>query len=210
MKVLVTGGSGGIGSAIVSEFTAKGHIVHSPPRIELNLVNSVELREREFDIIVNNAGINPLNPITNITDDVVMKVNYTAPLQIIQQCLPHMVKSGYGRIVNIGSIWVNQTKKNRAAYSASKSALDSLSRSITAEYAQYNILANTLSPGFVGTSLTYKNNSSDELAKIQAAIPVGRLGTPEEIAKLVYFLTIENSYISGQNIIIDGGFSCVR
>ena len=210
MKVLVTGGSGGIGSAIVTEFRLHGHEVYAPSRTELNLAEPIELQENNFDIVVNNAGINPLSPISQITDDVVMAVNYTSPLQIIQQCLPYMTNNRYGRIVNIGSIWVGQTKQNRAAYSASKSALDSLSRSITAEYAKYNILANTVSPGFIGTALTYKNNSTEELARIETTIPAGRLGIPDEIAKLVYFLTAKNSYISGQNIIIDGGFSCVR
>jgi 3-oxoacyl-[acyl-carrier protein] reductase len=121
-----------------------------------------------------------------------------------------MKERKYGRILNIGSIWVEQTKKNRSAYSASKAALDALSRSITAEYAQYNILANTLSPGFIGTQLTYKNNTPEDLKQIVSNVPVGRLGTPAEIATLAYFLTVDNTYISGQNIIIDGGFSCTR
>lgn len=210
MKVLITGGSGGIGSAIVTEFRSYGHEVYAPSRIELNLAEPVKLQENNFDIVVNNAGINPLSPISQITDDVVMTVNYISPLQIIQQCLPYMTSNRYGRIVNVGSVWVEQTKHNRAAYSASKSALNSLSRSITAEYAKYNILANTVSPGFIDTALTHKNNSTEELARIEAMIPAGRLGMPVEIAKLIYSLTAENSYISGQNIIIDGGFSCVR
>lgn len=210
MKVLVTGGSGGIGSAIVTEFTSHGHTVHAPSRTELDLAQPIQLRENNFDIVVNNAGINPLASISQITDDMVMTINYTSPLQIIQQCLPHMVNNRYGRIVNIGSIWVEQTKQNRAAYSASKSALDSLSRSITAEYANQNILANTISPGFIGTPLTYKNNSVEELERIETMIPAKRLGMPHEVARWVYLLTVENTYISGQNIIIDGGFSCVR
>jgi len=209
-KILVTGGSGAIGSAIVQEFVQRGYNVTYPNRNELDLTTDVTLSDVQFDIVINNAGINPLNDITQITDDVVMRVNYLSPLKIIQQCLPYMIENKYGRIVNIGSIWGKLSKKKRAAYSASKSALDSLSRSITAEYAQYNILANTVSPGFIGTPLTYKNNSTEELEKIKTNIPVGRFGTTDEIAKLVYYLTVENSYIGGQNIVIDGGFSCTR
>lgn len=210
MKVMVTGGSGGIGSAIVNEFSLRGHEVYAPSRTELNLAADPVLTNSTFDIVINNAGINPLRLISDISDLEVMQVNYLAPLRIIQQCLPHMVVNRYGRIVNIGSVWVNLSRQKRGAYSASKSALDSLARSITAEYAQYNILANTVSPGFIETELTRKNNSPEELVKIQNDIPVGRLGAPTEIAKLVYTLTVDNTYISGQNIIIDGGFSCVR
>lgn len=210
MKVLVTGGTGGIGLEIVNFFKSNGHDVHAPTRSELDLTKNITLTSDNYDIIINNAGINPLLPITEVTDIDVMTVNYLAPLRIIQHCLPYMKERKYGRILNIGSIWVEQTKKHRSAYSASKAALDALSRSITAEYGQYNVLANTLSPGFIGTQLTYKNNTPEDLEKIVSNIPTGRLGTPLEIAKLAYFLTVNNTYISGQNIIIDGGFSCTR
>lgn len=210
MNILVTGGSGGLGKEIVSFFRDKGHHVYAPTREELDLTKEVIISNPEYDVVINNAGINPLLPITDVTDLEVMTVNYLSPLRIIQQCLPYMKEQKYGRILNIGSIWVEQTKRMRSAYSASKSALDALSRSITAEYAQYNILANTLSPGFIGTTLTYKNNTPDDIEKIKANIPAGRLGDPLEIAHLAYFLTIENTYVSGQNIIIDGGFSCTR
>jgi 3-oxoacyl-[acyl-carrier protein] reductase len=119
-----------------------------------------------------------------------------------------MVKQNYGRIINIGSIWINTAKPNRLAYSASKNAVHALTKAITAEYALHNILTNTISPGFILTDLTLQNNSEQELKELQDKIPVKRLGTPEDIAKLVYTLTIDNNYITGQNIIIDGGFSC--
>jgi 3-oxoacyl-[acyl-carrier protein] reductase len=208
MRVLVTGGSKGIGKAIVQLFEHNGHSVYSPSRSELDLTQTVDLQDREFDIIINNAGINPLTYIKDISDEEVMKVNYLSPLQIIQQCLPYMVDQKYGRIVNIGSIWIDTSKPKRAAYSASKSALHSLTKSLTAEYAPENILTNTISPGFIGTDLTYQNNTKEEIVLLSKQIPVGRLGLPEEIAKLVYTLSVENNYIAGQNIIIDGGYSC--
>lgn len=210
MNILVTGGTGGIGTSIVNIFKSRGHSVYAPTRLELDLTKDVKLSNIEYDVVVNNAGINPLKPVSEVSDIEVMQVNYFGPLQIVQQCLPYMKNNKYGRIVNIGSIWVDQTKKNRSAYSASKSALNALSKSITAEYAEYNVLANTVSPGFIGTDLTYKNNSKEELDKIISTIPAQRLGTPDEIAELVYFLTVHNTYISGQNITIDGGFSCTR
>lgn len=208
MRVLVTGGSKGIGKAIVQLFEHNGHSVYSPSRSKLDLTQTIDLQDRKFDIVVNNAGINPLTYIKDISDEEVMKVNYLSPLQIIQQCLPYMIDQKYGRIVNIGSIWIDTSKPKRAAYSASKSALHSLTKSLTAEYAHENILTNTISPGFIGTDLTYQNNTKEEIALLSKQIPVGRLGLPEEIAKLVYTLSVENNYIAGQNIIIDGGYSC--
>jgi 3-oxoacyl-[acyl-carrier protein] reductase len=208
MRVLVTGGSRGIGQAITKEFEKHGHVVYRPTREDIDLTKSVSLKFIEFDIIINNAGINPLKSVIDISDDDVMKVNYLAPLSIIQQCLPFMIKQNYGRIVNIGSIWIDTAKPNRLAYSASKSALHALTKAVTAEYAQHNILANTVSPGFILTDLTRQNNTAQEIEVLREKIPAKRLGVPEEIAKLVYILTVDNGYIAGQNIIIDGGFSC--
>jgi NAD(P)-dependent dehydrogenase (short-subunit alcohol dehydrogenase family) len=208
MKVLVTGGSRGIGKAIVDLFIHNGHSVSSPTRSELDLTQPINLQDREFDIVINCAGINPIKTLDWIHDNEVMMVNYLSPLEIIQQCLPYMVEKQYGRIINIGSIWIDTAKPGRLAYSASKNALHALTKAITAEYGHWGILANTVSPGFIETELTFQNNTPDEILKMIHNIPANRLGKPEEVAKLVYQLTIENTFISGQNIIIDGGFSC--
>lgn len=208
MKVLVTGGSRGIGKAIVDLFTTNGHSVYSPTRSELDLTQPINLEHKEFNIIINCAGINPIKTLDYIDDNKVMVVNYLSPLEIVQQCLPYMVEQQYGRVINIGSIWIDTAKPGRLAYSASKNALHALTKAITAEYGHWNILANTVSPGFIETELTFQNNTPDEILKMIHNIPVNRLGKPEEVAQLVYQLTVENTFISGQNIIIDGGFSC--
>jgi NAD(P)-dependent dehydrogenase (short-subunit alcohol dehydrogenase family) len=208
MKVLVTGGSKGIGKEIVTLFKGKGHNVYSPTREELDLTKNFILVKTDFDIIINNAGINPLKYIEEINDNEVMQVNYLSPLSIVQQCLPYMLNKGYGRILNVGSIWIELTKPKRLAYSASKNAIHALTKSIVAEYGDQGIIANTVSPGFIRTNLTYQNNSELEIQNLTNQIPLKRLGTPKEVARLVYQLTVENSFIAGQNIIIDGGYSC--
>jgi 3-oxoacyl-[acyl-carrier protein] reductase len=208
MRVLITGGSRGLGKAIANEFIKHGHVVYKPTRQDLDLTGNVSLKFAEFDAVICNAGINPIKPITEISDDEVMRINYTSHLEIVQQCLPFMVKQHFGRIVNIGSIWIDTAKPRRLAYSASKSALHSLTKAITAEHGSDGVIANTVSPGFILTDLTKQNNSPDDIQRLEKSIPLGRLGLPDEVAKLVYSLTFDNQYIAGQNITIDGGFSC--
>ena len=208
MRVLVTGGSRGIGKEICDIFIKKGHDVIAPTRDELDLSKPITANYDKIDILVNNAGVNRIKSILEADDLETMQINYFSPLSLFKNCLPHMQKQYYGRVVNVGSIWVDFAKPGRSSYSASKNALQSLSKAITAEYANYNILANTVSPGFILTDMTMQNNSEDDLRNIRSKIPLGRLGNPNEIACLVYFLSVGNSYISGQNIVIDGGYSC--
>ncbi len=209
MRVLVTGGSRGIGKDICDKFIKEGHEVIAPTREELELSQPISFIPDKIDVLVNNAGINLIDSIFDGENyEEIMRVNYFSPLRLFKLCLPHMKKQNYGRVINIGSVWVDYAKPGRSAYSASKNALHSLTKSITSEYGTYNILANTVSPGFFMTDMTYRNNTEEAIKELRSKIPVGRLGYTNEVADLVYFLTIRNSYISGQNIVIDGGYSC--
>jgi 3-oxoacyl-[acyl-carrier protein] reductase len=209
MRVLVTGSSRGIGRAIYDKFAKEGHEVLNPSRDELDLSKNIFPDFGEIDILINNAGINIPESILDLSKvEEIMNVNFYAPLKLMQAYLPFMKKQSFGRIVNIGSIWVDFSKENRVSYSASKNALHSLTKSIVSEFSQYNILANTVSPGYISTDMTFQNNTEEQLSQIIKNIPLDRLGYPSEVADLVYFLTVNNSYISGQNIVIDGGYSC--
>lgn len=209
MRILVTGGSRGIGKDICDKFMKEGHEVIAPTREELDLSQPISFIPDKIDVLVNNAGINLINSIFDGDNyEEIMQINYYSPLKLFKLCLPYMKKQNYGRIINIGSVWVDYAKPGRSAYSASKNALHSLTKSITSEYGTYNILANTVSPGFFMTDMTFRNNTEEAIKELRSKIPVGRLGYTSEVADLVYFLTIRNSYISGQNIVIDGGYSC--
>jgi len=209
MKILITGGSRGIGSDISEIFKKNGHEVIAPTREELDLSQPFSFIPDKIDILINNAGINIIDSIFEGEKyEEMMTVNYFSPLRLFKLCLPYMKKQNYGRVVNIGSVWVDYAKPGRSSYSASKNALHSLTKAITAEYGNYNILANTVSPGFFITDMTFQNNTEEDLKNLRSKIPLGRLGYTNEVADLVYFLTVKNSYISGQNIVIDGGYSC--
>jgi len=210
MKALITGASRGIGFAIKKLFINNNINVIAPDRKELDLSKKIKLIEKNFDIIINCAGINPINDFLNSGDEKVMKVNYFSPLEITKQCLPYMINQKYGRIINIGSIWIDLAKQKRLDYSCSKQALHGLTKILATEYGSYNILTNTVSPGFVATDMTFKNNSTNQLKNLCNSVPLKRLAKPEEIASIVYYLSVENTFINGQNIIIDGGYSCSK
>jgi len=230
-KALVTGSTRGIGLSIVKNLLENNIEVIATgtgdnfdyPAVEyypINFNNSGSFEKflkfaesAKIDILVNNAGINKIDKFENIkVEDFkrIINVNLTAPFRICQAVIPHMKKQNWGRIVNIASIWSQKSREYRASYSASKFGLDGMSLALAAEQADSGILVNCVSPGFTRTDLTENILGSKEILEIEKTIPIGRLAKTEEIANIVNWLVSEsNSYLTGQNIMIDGGFSRV-
>ena len=217
-KALVTGGSKGIGKAICDKLKAEGIQVIAPNRKELDLASNASVNafidsfhNETFDILINNAGINDINCMKNVSDEEIeamFTVNTISPLKLLRAFIPQMEINQYGRIVNIGSIWAVVSKSGRGIYSATKNAMHGITNTLALELADHNILVNTVCPGFTLTELTVKNNDTESINKICNDIPLGRMALPEEIAEFVFFLVSEkNTYITGQKITIDGGYT---
>ena len=217
-SALVTGAARGIGAAIAEALRAQGVSVLDAGRTDLDLSDPASIagwlgtHGSGVDILVNNAGINVINDIEAITPEdwaEMVQVDLTAPLQLIQGVSSGMKERGWGRIVNISSIFGVVTREKRGAYSAVKAGLNGLTRTAAVELAPFGVLVNSVCPGYVATDLTRQNNSPADIEKIEATIPAGRLAAPAEIARFVAWLCgEENTYLTGQTILVDGGFTC--
>lgn len=217
-SVFITGASRGIGKAVKTIFEENGYKTVCPTRQELDLssqesVNAYCLKhkEREFDSLINCAGINEINEIENVSDEEMnrmIQIDLLSPIMLLRAFTPIMKKNNYGRIVNIGSIWASVSKVGRGMYSAAKNGIHGVTNALALELAPYNVLVNTICPGFTLTELTKKNNTEEQILQISSIIPLGRMAQPEEIAEFIYFLgSDKNTYITGQKIMIDGGYT---
>jgi len=231
-RALITGVTGGIGDALARQFISDGaEVIGTGSRPDWSAVPGVQYERVDFhdrsateqfaarlsgldvDILVNCAGINAVGPFAEINPadfDRVIEVNLRVPFLLCRAVLPAMYRRGWGRIVNIGSVFGKVAKEGRGPYSASKFGLDGMTAALAAEVAPLGVLANTVSPGFIDTNLTRRVLGDTGIAEMTRKVPMGRLGTPEEVAVLVAWLASpNNTFISGQNIAIDGGFTRV-
>ena len=233
MKVLITGGTGSVGTELVKRFTASNKFevwftYHS--NIErANLLSQqyhckailVEDIGNEFDIIINNAGI--VNSLVSCEDvllenwEETLKVNLTLPFTIIKKNLPYMKQKGWGRIINISSIYGVRAEEDVTPYTVSKHGLIGLTKSVAKEYAQYGITCNAICPGTIVSELSerlanyYTSNEEEKreyFEELNNAIPAKRLVYPKEIVDFAYFIASgEAAYINGATLMIDGGYT---
>lgn len=162
----------------------------------------------QIDVLVNNAGITKDNLILRMKEEEftdVINVNLVGTFNITKNVIKYMTKKRYGKIINLSSVVGISGNAGQSNYAASKAGIIGFTKSIAKELASRNITANAVAPGFIQTDMT--NVLKDEIKEaIEGTIPLKRLGTAEDVAKVVKFLTSdESSYITGQVINVDGG-----
>ena len=233
-NILITGASGGIGNELVKKFVSLGGNVlgtgtntekldtlkkkypnikvkkfdiseHS--RIE-DFIENVSLELGGLDILINNAGLNSDNLSLRMKDEEwkkVIDVNLTSTFLLAKYSVKKMLKSKFGRVVNITSVVGHTGNVGQSNYAASKAGIIGMSKSLALEYAKKNITINCVSPGFIVSDMTM-NIAEKVKLYLTSRIPMGKLGTGEDVSNCVAFLSSDQaSYITGETIHVNGG-----
>ena len=229
---LVTGASRGIGRAIALEFKEKGYSVIGTATsesgatalndtgiqgyvLDLNSYESIdsfwqklEDNNQNISLLVNNAGITRDNIVLRMSDEEwsdIMNVHLYGTFQLCKRSLKMMLKSKWGRIINISSASASIGNRGQSNYAAAKAGVEAFTKSLAKEVGKRDITINAVAPGFISTDMTENNDGVNEDYLVKE-IPLGRFGEPAEVANLVTFLCSEQaSYITGQTIHINGG-----
>ncbi|MFV0253698.1 MAG: SDR family NAD(P)-dependent oxidoreductase [Beutenbergiaceae bacterium] len=237
---VVTGGGGGIGTAICRRLAREGATVivadaaeaaaiavadelatagfqaetcvldiTSPPAIAQAVASVIE-RHRRIDVLVNNAGINRRGALLDLTVDdweATFAVNLDAVFHLTRAVLPHMIDRGGGAVVNTASQWGISAAPGHIAYNVSKAAVVSFTKSLAVDYAQYGVRVNAVAPGEIHTPMLEAGvaASGRTMADLDAKVPFGRVGTPDEVAALVAFLASDEApFLCGSVVEITG------
>ena len=233
-NILITGASGGIGQELVKKFVSlDGNVIGSGTKAEkLDLikkkypsikvkkfdisehskieefVNEASLELGGLDILINNAGTNADNLSLRMKDEEwkkVIDINLTSTFLLAKHAIKKMLKNKFGRIVNITSVVGHTGNSGQSNYSASKAGIIGMSKSLAIEYAKKNITINCVSPGFIVSDMTM--NIADKVRLyLTSRIPMGKLGTGEDVSNCVAFLSSEQAaYVTGETMHVNGG-----
>ena len=236
MRILISGGSRGIGRACVENFIKNGDSVafiyksnHEAARSLADSsgalaicadISSPDEAKRAIseaisylggiDVLINNAGISQIKLFTDITNsdwETMINTNLSSAFYLTREALPSMISQKNGRIINIGSMWGKIGASCEVHYSASKSALRGMTMALAKEVGPSNITVNAIEPGVIATDMN-SALSEEILAELKEETPLCRIGTPDDIAALALFLASDKaSFITGQIIGVDGGFA---
>ena len=233
-NVLITGASGGIGGELVKKFVSleanvlgsgtkaekldqlkkkytnikvKKFDISEHPRIE-EFIDNVSLELEGLDIFINNAGINADNlSLRKRVEEwkKVVDVNLTSTFLLSKYAIKKMLKNKFGRVVNVTSVVGHTGNLGQSNYAASKAGIIGMSKSLAVEYAKKNITVNCISPGFIDSDMT-KNIAEKIKLYLTSRIPMGKLGTGEDVSNCVAFLSSDSaSYVTGETIHVNGG-----
>ena len=232
--VLVTGASGGIGSAVSKVFssgedyelivagTNKEKLLNLKDKLQNdnikileanlseteNFINELTKINLDVDILINNAGINRDNLLIRMSDDdllQVVNINLISTIKLTKYLVRNMIKKRYGRIISISSIVGVTGNAGQSNYASTKAGVIAFSKSLAQEVASRGITVNTISPGYIKSPMTDNLNENIQ-QNILAKIPCGRFGNPEDISNVVNFLANDDAnYITGSNIHVNGG-----
>ena len=233
-KILITGATGGIGGAIVKKFISlnakvcctgtnikklenlkKNHPTSLIKQFDISNHSNIEkfIDETEndlggIDVLINNAGINKDTLSLRMSEQEwkkVIDINLTSTFLLSKYAIKKMLKNKFGRVINISSIVGHTGNLGQSNYSASKAGIVGMSKSLSIEYAKKNITINCVSPGFIVSDMT--NNIPEKIrSMLIAKIPMGRLGSGEDVSNCVAFLSSEEaSYVTGETIHVNGG-----
>lgn len=229
--ILVTGGVRGIGRAIALKFKEKGYRVcvaysrdeksadevaalgieayKADVSVEADVVALFQ-KIGKVDVLVNNAGVSMIKQIQDVTFEEynrLMSVNVGGAFLCAREAAKGMIERQSGLIVNISSVWGEVGGSCESVYSASKAALIGFTKALAKELGWSKIRVNSISPGVIDTAMN-AHFSSEDMQALQEEIPMGRLGTGEDVARAVVYLE-ENEYVTGIDLPVNGGFSIV-